>query len=50
VFDDIDNLRRGDGTRRWGKRERRIEEFKRRFGEGGSFTLIGLIAKCTYTT
>lgn len=32
MVDDIDNLRRGDGTRRRGKRERRIEEFKYRFG------------------
>lgn len=35
MVDDIDNLRRGDGTRRRGKRERRIEEFKYRFGVGG---------------
>jgi ribosomal protein L31 len=32
VVDDIDNLCRGDGTRRRGKRERRIEKFKHRFG------------------
>jgi hypothetical protein len=31
VVDDIDNLRRGDGTRRRGKRERRIKEFKNGF-------------------
>jgi hypothetical protein len=35
VVDDVDNLRRGDGMRSRGKREKRTEKFKHRFGVGG---------------